>query len=463
MNRRNFLKDSAATWAASALAGRASAAAWKIQGVPPAANGTAANHPYPEGDKGDLWLVAGQSNMGGHGTVKREFPDDPRILFFSANGDEWITAKDRLEPYFFPHGPHGARPDYTRLPVGGIGPALFFARHVIASTKRPIGIIGVATGGAMTTSWDPTLIDKNPQSNPPYMYGPMIERVRQANGYGKLKGLVWYQGESDASGYPDATNTYEHNLLTFIDRIREDTGNPNLPIILGQICRLDTFRPPAEKMSSEVSDGALQQSFDAFVAAWEHVRDVQRRVPSMRPNVYTVSTVDLYPLADPIHLDFEAHQRLGPRFGEVALSKIYHLPGHATPVQPESVEVRPLLSTYSGEVIKNNAVIRVRFSGVSGKLNAAGRPSGFSVRFSGRPPAGMQNEASVYAIEFDPKDPAALLLIVSGDPAVFKQKGAALYYGAGLNPYCNILDDKDLGLPAFGPVPLGAPGEIVHL
>jgi hypothetical protein len=32
--------------------------------------------------------------------------------------------------------------------------------------------------------------------------------------------------------------------------------------------------------------------------------------------------------------------------------------------------------------------------------------------------------------------------------------GPVLYYGAGMNPYCNIADEKEIGLPAFGPVPI---------
>ena len=32
------------------------------------------------------------------------------------------------------------------------------------------------------------------------------------------------------------------------------------------------------------------------------------------------------------------------------------------------------------------------------------------------------------------------------------------YYGAGLDPYANIVDSKDMAVPAFGPIRVG-PGK----
>jgi sialate O-acetylesterase len=55
-----------------------------------------------------------------------------------------------------------------------------------------------------------------------------------------------------------------------------------------------------------------------------------------------------------------------------------------------------------------------------------------------------------YQTEFDPQDPKAVLLRYCGPlPDQFKP---VLYYGSGLNPYCNIVDEKDMAIPAFGPV-----------
>jgi sialate O-acetylesterase len=417
-------------------------------------------HPYPPGEQGDLWLVAGQSNMAGFGTLKDEPPPDPRILFY-ANSNEWLVAKDPLERMFFPHGVvHGMVPDYTRLPVGGTGPSLFFARHVIRTTNRPIGLIGVATGRSIPLVWNPTLIDKGPMPPLPYIYGRMIDRVKQAGGYGKLKGMVWYQGESDAVQYPSAAKSYEQNLLNFIDRVRKDTGNPGLPVIVVQLCRLITGKVPGLP-GPAAEEPPVKDVFATFSEAWDEVRAAQLQAAQKRPNVYLVGSVDLYPMADPIHLDFGAFERLGPRIGEVALSKVYNVPGHGTPIQPESVRVEPLRSYQTGDPIHGHALIRVRFAGVTGRLQAAGRPSGFSLRFPGVSDEVLAKGVPViYTTEFDPKDTAAVLLRVAGEARSLSETfKAVLLYGAGLDPSCNIVDDQDMAVPAFGPITLGLPPE----
>ncbi|MCA9444812.1 MAG: hypothetical protein KC964_28760, partial [Candidatus Omnitrophica bacterium] len=50
-----------------------------------------------------------------------------------------------------------------------------------------------------------------------------------------------------------------------------------------------------------------------------------------------------------------------------------------------------------------------------------------------------------YAIEFDSEDPSMLLLRL-GKPLPLP---AELIYGPGLDPYVNIVDEKDMPIPAF--------------
>jgi sialate O-acetylesterase len=415
-------------------------------------------HPYPAGAKGDLWLVGGQSNMAGYGTLKKKIATDPRILFYASN-DEWMVAQDPFENLFYPSGdPHGMVPDYTHLPVGGAGPLHIFAEDILQATGHPIGIIGVDTGKPMTMNWDPTLMDHGPMPPPPYLYGPMIKRVLDVGGYGRLKGMFWYQGESDAIQYPSASKVYEKNLLTFIDRVRKDTGNPDLPIILVQLARVDFGHLPGE--AGTAGDETYSDLYGTVTQAWDHVRDIQRRVAQERPHVYVVPAVDLYPMVDPIHIEYEASQRLGKRAAEVALSEVYKVPGHGTPIRLESITVEPLQAFETGQTIPGRALVRVRFSGVTGKLHAAGRPSGFSLQFPER--TGSGGVPSIYTTEFDPKDPAVVLLRMTGDPKTLKETSKpVLYYGAGLDPYCNIVDDKDMAVPAFGPIAISALGEKV--
>jgi hypothetical protein len=232
--------------------------------------------------------------------------------------------------------------------------------------------------------------------------------------------VLWYQGESDAWSTDGKADRYEQAFLNLIDGIRRDIANPELPIIYVQ---LGHFALRADAKTS---------------ADWEKVRDVQRRVSDERKNVYMVSAIDLS-TDDAIHLSFESQQRMGSRLAEVALTEVYHQPGHGKPIKLSSIAVI--------QPDSERPMIRVHFSGVTGHLKAAGPPTGFELRPSG---PGGDPLHMVYRVDFDPHDPAALIVGVFHP---FK-KGEVdeLVYGSGMIPYVNIRDEKDMPVPAFGPI-----------
>lgn len=90
--------------------------------------------------------------------------------------------------------------------------------------------------------------------------------------------------------------------------------------------------------------------------------------------------------------------------------------------------------------------IHLRFSGVNGRLTAPGQPTGFEVRF----PSNKGQTPQIFRVDFDPANAAGVILRL-GSPL---EKPAQLYYGGGINPYVNIVDEKDIPIPAFGPVDL---------
>ena len=53
-----------------------------------------------------------------------------------------------------------------------------------------------------------------------------------------------------------------------------------------------------------------------------------------------------------------------------------------------------------------------------------------------------------------PADPSAVIV---GVWKPFKQEKDKLIYGAGVNPYVNLVDEKDIPVPAFGPIDLEIP------
>jgi sialate O-acetylesterase len=275
-------------------------------------------------------------------------------------------------------------------------------------------------------SWDSSVENSN--------YSAMLKRIRMVGG--RVRGLIWYQGETDAMT-PGADEMYQTALLNLVDNIRRDTDAPTLPILCVQLAR-------------------FVWNYDAHARAFERIRDIQRRLPQLREGVYTVSAVDL-PLEDAAHISFEGQLRLGRRLAEIALSQVYTLPGHASGISLHSIEVlkpdtrRPML--------------RVKFDGVAGKLSALGLPTGFEIR--GELPASEPVNAdpgvlmpAVYRVDFDPGDPSSLILgvfdnvlISTGGAKFHPLRGTfSLVYGPGMSPYVNIVDEQDMPVPAFGPV-----------
>src|SRR5262245_57331890 len=133
-------------------------------------------------------------------------------------------------------------------------------------------------------------------------------------------------------------------------------------------------------------------------SAWEIVREAQRQAAHRRKNVYLTSAIDLL-TDDPIHVSYEGHERLGKRLAEIVGSSVNGLTGYGRPINLASVEVL--------QPEDERPMIRLRFSGVSGRLRAPGRAVGFELR-----PTTPNTDPlrMVYRVDFDPDDPAVLLV-----------------------------------------------------
>ncbi|HJT78947.1 MAG TPA: sialate O-acetylesterase [Gemmataceae bacterium] len=395
------------------------------------------SHPFPGSEKADIWVLAGQSNMGGWGLLKAPVESDPRILEF--RNPQWILAEDPshqnfVSPGWDPKGKDSVREnilrqrDHIRMPagltpeawirqvegrgrkLGGVGPGLFFAKHLLRAINRPIGLVSWSYGGGAIKRWASPDPGKTTDTN--------IRQILDL--VGPIKGVLWYQGETDAM-LPETAEAYGDALVGLIDSLRRDTGDPALPFVCVQIGRY-----------------ALRAD-DKTNRAWEKVREAQRLATHRRKGVYLVSAIDLL-TDDPIHLSYEGQARLGKRIAEVVCSTVYKLPGHGKPIDLLSAEVL--------QPQNERPMIRLRFGGVTGRLRAAGRASGFELR---QTTPGSDVMRMVYRVDFDPTDPAALLV---GVWRPFKQEKDRLIYGAGTNPYVNIVDEKDIPIPAFGPLDL---------
>ena len=60
--------------------------------------------------------------------------------------------------------------------------------------------------------------------------------------WGKVKGVLWYQGESDALGREDAWKLYPQVFSRFIASVRSDFGQAEPPFDFVQIGRFISWR-----------------------------------------------------------------------------------------------------------------------------------------------------------------------------------------------------------------------------
>ena len=102
---------------------------------------------------------------------------------------------------------------------------------MVESTGVPVGLVACAHGGTSMEQWNPAKKEQGGNS----LYGSMLRQVKQAGG--KVKGVLWYQGESDALGQGEAWKAYPRVFTDFIAAVRSDFGQPELPFYFVQIGR----------------------------------------------------------------------------------------------------------------------------------------------------------------------------------------------------------------------------------
>ncbi|CEP19124.1 hypothetical protein [Parasitella parasitica] len=193
---------------------------------------------------GDIWIMAGQSNMRGHGYQIDPYSKcsliehgQPGIHLYNSE-EEWTTAEEPLHQlYKSKRTVHHTLPDPTvknpkLLEYRGASLGLSFAKHYQKiSSNIPVGLVASAHGGTSLNDWKrPDTINKDTEDTT--LYGAMMARIKAVGGC--IAGILWYQGESDTNTTQDAS-TYEPRFRRWLDQVREDIGFQALPIAFVQI------------------------------------------------------------------------------------------------------------------------------------------------------------------------------------------------------------------------------------
>lgn len=235
--------------------------------------------------KEKLWvfILAGQSNMAGRGQVSPEdtIPHN-RIITINAK-NEWIVAKEPLHFY---------QPKLTGLDCG-----MSFARRLKSEINDDIviAILPTAVGGSSIKYWLNDSI-----FNGVHLRSNLIEKINLAKQYGTLKGILWHQGESDAT--PEKIPEYKCNLKKLFYLMRFIADDNNLPIIAGEL-----GTKPVDK---------------EMIENWPKITRIIKQVADDDANTHIIRTHDFNVKDDNVHFDAPSQRLMGERFAEKCLQII---------------------------------------------------------------------------------------------------------------------------------------------
>lgn len=368
---------------------------------------------------GDLWVLAGQSNMYGVGTLRSSDPPHARVHMLDM-GRQWRPAEEPL--HSIAHSPDPVHRSLVEDEVGsvdaawlaeptrGAGLGLPFARQLVESTGIPVGLLPAAQGASSLGQWSPNLAGLGGGS----LYGSMMRSIEAAGG--RVCGVLWFQGETD-SATPDQESGYAEALTHLIAALRRDVGQATAfyQVQLGRVTY--PLLPGQEERWSRMR---------------LHLADLRCGADGV------VAAVDVE-LEDPIHIGTNGLRRIGKRLARLVA-------GEAQVITVKDVTLRGHLGDWPAD--QEGLNITVTFSGLRGGLLPRSHVPGFSVRTAEGAEVSLIYRAEVLAGD---RDSVVLHLAA---PAAGELHELGIWYGYGANPYCDLTDAEDNAVPAFGPLPV---------
>lgn len=219
----------------------------------------------------ELYILIGQSNMAGRGPLTEALQQEGNDNLFSLNKEkQWVVARHPLH--------------FDKPALVGVGPGLAFGVAMVkAGVGKKIGLIPCAVGGSPIEHWLPGAYDSATNTHP---YDDAVERIVAAMKSGIVKGVCWHQGESNSQ--PGKAAEYLNQLTALIARIRQLTGNPQLPFVAGE---LGHFLKTADTINQQLE-----------------------LLPKLVPFTAVASSEGLIDKGDQLHFDAASANELGKRY-----------------------------------------------------------------------------------------------------------------------------------------------------
>ena len=196
-----------------------------------------------------IFVLAGQSNMSGRGTLTADNRvSHERVLSMGRDG-QW---RDAVEPL------------HWEKPSVGAGLAASFARaYADAHPGVTVGLVPVAYGGSPISHWQPGKVH----------YTNAVHYAKIAAKDGVIKGVLWHQGESD-SFKTSHVEAYMPRFTNAITRLRRELGAEGVPFLAGELGPYlkdwyEKRRPHIywREMNAEIAKGVALMPCSAVVPA----------------------------------------------------------------------------------------------------------------------------------------------------------------------------------------------------
>ncbi|RYD70127.1 MAG: sialate O-acetylesterase, partial [Sphingobacteriales bacterium] len=184
----------------------------------------------------------------------------------------------------------------------------FFAKEIQEKLGIPVGMISSSVSGSAIEPWiapeafaqEPYFKNVKVSNDPGKFYTPMIEPLTKF----KIRGFLWYQGETNCFLNEDIS--YAYKLKTLVNLWRKAWGE-QLPFYYVQIAPFDYSKQKSDKV---VLTSNTQPNF------WEAQQQILRL-----PNTGMISTSDLNDNGGDLHPTYK--WEVGRRLALLALGKTY--------------------------------------------------------------------------------------------------------------------------------------------
>ncbi len=234
-----------------------------------------------------IFLLAGQSNMSGRGELGGLPPGFPsrrgRIAVFD-NAYQWCGPDEPVDSAV------GQKDACSRDTAAGVGPGAAFASALAGlMPSARIGLVPCAKGASCLAQWAPA-------RGCGTLYGSCLNRARAASARGRVRGVLFYQGESDTRSLA-AVDAWPGRFAALVAAWRRDLGDLTLPVVF---CQIGSLGP-------ELRGRPRYQYWDRLKQAQAGVR---------LPGVAMVRSDDLPLKPDGLHLSTAGQLVLGRRLAQ---------------------------------------------------------------------------------------------------------------------------------------------------